>query len=173
MVLDMQHWKPSPVFPDRYLISDEGQLYSFKRKQIMKPHITEKGYYSYCLVRGKETCHIRAHRLVAMAFIRQKPPDNYEIDHINGIKTDNRVSNLKWSLHKDNCNNPNTVKKGAIAHHKKTAMYKDGVLVKVFESQKAAAAYINANPSGVANCIRGQNSNCKGYTFKRVEAKAV
>lgn len=108
MVLDMQHWKPSPVFPDRYLISDKGEVYSFDSGRILKPETTFKGYYRYHLTNNGKSKKMKAHRLVALAFIpnvENKP----QIDHINGIKTDNRVSNLRWCDNRENMNNPITV----------------------------------------------------------------
>lgn len=45
-----------------------------------------------------------------MAFIGM-PDSNVEIDHINGVRDDNRVENLRWVSHKENCNNPLTKEK--------------------------------------------------------------
>jgi SpoVK/Ycf46/Vps4 family AAA+-type ATPase len=51
----------------------------------------------------------RVHRIIYETF-KGKIPDGYEIDHINTIKTDNRLENLRCVTHKENNNNPLTIK---------------------------------------------------------------
>jgi len=48
------------------------------------------------------------HRLVAKAFI-PNPQNKPEVDHINTIRNDNRVENLRWATKEENLNNPNTI----------------------------------------------------------------
>ena len=67
---------------------------------IVEPHI-EHGYPAY----GK----FYVHRAVAELFI-PNPENKPHIDHINTVRTDIRVENLRWVTHKENCNNPLTLK---------------------------------------------------------------
>lgn len=63
------------------------------------------GYYTFILCKDGKIRSLKAHRLVAEAFIPNE--DNKpEIDHINTIRSDNRVENLRWATSKENSNNP-------------------------------------------------------------------
>lgn len=58
-------------------------------------------FYLYMLTTNKKTYHV--HKLVAETFLVKVDGKNY-IDHINGIKTDNRIDNLRWCTPKENAN---------------------------------------------------------------------
>jgi hypothetical protein len=79
-----------------YFIDDNGEVY---RK--LKPTESGNGYLVYGLQFNRKTKRSYAHRVIANAFIPN--PDNLpEVNHINGIKTDNRVENLEWISRTDN-----------------------------------------------------------------------
>ena len=100
-VPDNEHWRPSPVFPDRYLISDCGKLFSISSGRIIEPEITFKGYHRYYLYRNGECRKMKAHRLVALAFI-PNPENKREVNHISCVKTCNWVGNLEWVTSAEN-----------------------------------------------------------------------
>jgi hypothetical protein len=69
--------------------------------RFITPKTNRDGYIKYrAALNGK---HVRysAHRLVAMAFI-PNPNSSETINHINGIKSDNRVDNLEWATRAEN-----------------------------------------------------------------------
>lgn len=184
-LLDKFHqWKPTYIFPNDYLISDNGQLYSIRANKILQYNIDPDGYCYYVLCVSGERHTVKAHRLVAMAFI-SNPDNKPALDHINGIRTDNRVDNLRWVTNKENSNNPITLSKlkdNAMINIPKlyassvkrqfgrntVAVYKDEQLLGTFESQKLAAKFTNVSEGKVSQCLSGQKLSCKGYVFKKV-----
>jgi hypothetical protein len=63
-------------------------------ERIRAEHKTSKGYLQVSIIRGKNRYHVSAHRLVYRYFYG-KIPEGLTINHINGIKDDNRPSNLE------------------------------------------------------------------------------
>lgn len=83
----------------------------------MSPAVDKYGYLYYVLCVDGNRRTVKAHRLVAKAFI-DNPQNKPTVDHINGIKTDNRVENLMWATNKEQTANPNTKEKLDAAHLK-------------------------------------------------------
>lgn len=89
--------KPIPSNP-AYLISDSGQIFSTISNKYLKTHCGTVGYPVVGLTvgKGKRTMHT-VHSLVAEAFIGSRPA-NHEINHKDGCKTNNHVSNLEYVI---------------------------------------------------------------------------
>lgn len=152
------------------LISIRGEVFSLTTMRILKPNTGKNGYkqVTYC---GRIEY---VHRLVAQAFIPN--PDNLPfIDHINTIRDDNRVENLRWVDAKGNSNNPITkshtdgqFKKGSIPPNKRqVSQYTlDGVLLKVYDSLTEAAEDNNMRRTDISNVLRGVQKTAKGFIWK-------
>lgn len=178
-------WKPTHIFPNEYLVSNGGQVKSLRTNKILRPTTDKDGYLYYVLCVNGERKTVKAHRLVAIAFI-DNPLNKPAIDHINGNKQDNRVENLRWVTNKENTNNPLTLKRvvnkakerlpkmydAAIKHNFgriKTIVYMHGEIVGMFDSQKLASEFTGVSPGKVSQCISGKKKSCKGYEFKEIE----
>lgn len=99
---NIEQWKTIDGFPD-YKVSTLGRVLSLKGDvpKILKPAPNGHGYLGVRLCDDDGIHPKTVHRLVATAFI-DNPDNKPEINHISGIKTDNRVENLEWCSRLEN-----------------------------------------------------------------------
>ena len=88
-----------PNYPD-YEIFEDARIYSYKSNKFLKPSINAGGYLVLNL-RGVEQRLFLLHRLVAACFI-PNPENKPFVNHIDGNKQNDHVSNLEWSTAKEN-----------------------------------------------------------------------
>ena len=110
-----EKWKPVTIIAlsERYQISDYGRLKKlsyylksssqYSKERIIAPKINPMGYVKYCVRVGGVIKHVFAHRLVGLAYI-PNPENKLTINHKDGIKANNHVSNLEWATVKENNN---------------------------------------------------------------------
>jgi len=101
-------------FENDYGVTEEGEIYSFRRNKFLIACPTNVGYLSVILcksdrVSGKGKC-LSVHRIVALTFIPN--PNNYPcVDHIDRNKRNNCVSNLRWVTYSQNNSNKTAASK--------------------------------------------------------------
>lgn len=91
--------KPIEGYENLYWIDNQGNVYN-SRKQL-KTYFTRTGYECLKLTKDGVRTHPTVHRLVAKAFI-PNPLNKSEINHIDGDKSNNKVSNLEWVTSSEN-----------------------------------------------------------------------
>ena len=91
-----------------YRVYEDGTIVSGRGK-TMKPRPNPRGYHRIVLRVDKKPQDWLIHRLVATLFI-PNPDNKPQVDHIDGNKANNAVSNLRWVTAMENYHNPNTVK---------------------------------------------------------------
>ena len=163
-------WKDIKDYEGLYQVSNLGNVKASKREiytgrgyyireeRPLKLRLNTKGYYYIDLSKNNKTKRFMVHRLVALMFISN--PDNKPcIDHINTIRTDNRVENLRWVTYSENSYNPITNKRNSIANTgasnpnaRKTKCITTG---KIFETTTAASKYYNVQRENICRCCKG------------------
>ena len=92
--------KPIPNYPN-YSITEDGKVWSHKNNKFLKSNTNRFGYEYINLCNENGNISKTIHRLVALAFI-ENIDNKSDVNHINGIKTDNRVENLEWATRTEN-----------------------------------------------------------------------
>lgn len=172
-------WKPIKGYEDIYAISDDGTVFSHRTQKFLKPNTDRYGYLYYVFSVNSVRKTIKAHRLVAEAFI-PNPADKPTVNHKNGIRTDNRVANLEWATHKEQANDERTYRNILSARantdfhamgakrnfgRKKVRVYKEGHLVGEYGSLKAAANANDTCYSKASMCANGKRQSTGGVQF--------
>lgn len=97
-------WKDIVGYEGLYQVSNLGNVKSFKKDKngiLLKPGKNTSGYLYVILYKNINKKCITIHRLVMLAF-KKNIFNKLEINHINGIKTDNTVENLEWCTCSEN-----------------------------------------------------------------------
>lgn len=143
-------WKDVIGFESIYQVSNLGRVKSLKRTKkdtigrvreypeiVLKQMLSEKGYLQVNLYILSRNVPQRVARVVAQSFI-PNPENKSQVNHINGIKTDNRVENLEWNTSLENIRHSivNNLKKTARGEQSGASKFKDEDIRYIRESNK-------------------------------------
>ena len=169
-------WRPIDGYEGLYEVSSLGHVRSLPRDYhygtidsplLMKLDTVNGGYLRVTLSKNGERKRHMVNRLVAQAFIPNlgnKPV----VNHINTVRTDNRVENLEWCTYKENSNHADCPKKiGKKVSKSVMQCQKDGTPIAVFPSMTAAAnALEKVHISEISKCVRDSSRNAGGYKWR-------
>ena len=87
---------------ENYIIFENGDVINKNTGKKLKPHKNyQTGYFYIDLYKKMNRKKFTLHRLLAQAYI-PNPFNKTQVDHINRIRDDNRLENLRWSTHSEN-----------------------------------------------------------------------
>ncbi len=98
----LEGFVPIPNF-EHYLINKQGEVYSTKYQRFLKPQFYPNGYCYFHLKKDKQAYNRMRHRLLMIVFKNMEDSVFNIVDHINGIKGDDRLENLRIVTPRENC----------------------------------------------------------------------
>jgi hypothetical protein len=178
-------WKDIPNYEGFYQVSNLGNIKSLHYNQqniekILKQTKNSSGYYKVELYKNKKSKIFYVHRIVAMAFI-PNPKNKSEVNHIDGNKLNNNVSNLEWNTisenqkhaikHKLRSPSPMLGKFGKLNPNSKPVLQYDlnGNLVKRWDSIADIERELGINRSCISNNLIGNYKTSYGFVWKYAE----
>ena len=174
----MESWKTIKGF-DNYIVSTFGRVRNIKTGKVLIPFTTKNGYLMVSPSRGGVSCKMYVHRLVLESFIPNEDT-NLQVNHINGIKSDNRLDNLEWCTSSENhLHRSRTLGIKRSPEHMsmmcdlaRVTHYKPVVCVEtnvIFESVVDAAKSVNRKPCTLVDVLKGRHETCGGFHWKYKE----
>lgn len=167
----MEIWKPIRNHESLYAVSDLGNVRSQLTGLIKKLSIARTGY-QVCTIAGK-TCYV--HRLVADAFIREMETID-TVNHMDGVKTNNRLSNLEILSYQDNHlhafkvlnRKPSALGKFGKDHNRSKPVVQfslTGVKLADFENARQASAETGIGHKQISACCIGKRKSTGGFCW--------
>ena len=168
-------WADIEGYEGFYKISTLGRVKSMprngtiKQERILKPHIVRGYAQAELRYKGVYKSH-KVHRLVAEAFI-PNPDKKPEVNHINGIKTDNCLENLEWATSSENQLHSAYI----LGNHLVPVIQysKEGKFIREWRSTKEAGATLGIDGPSITNTCKNRRKTAGGYIWKYNQRKEV
>ena len=170
-------WKDIRGYEGRYRVSNFGSVFSQITNKRLKQTRSNTGYYQVQLYGENGVSNILVHKLVAEAFV-ENPDKKPEVNHLDGDKSNNCMSNLEWVTRSENTHHaiskglrplcPMYGKRGdENPLSKEIIQYDlDGKYIRLWKGIANAARYYNANEASISGCLNGRNKTAAGYIWR-------
>ena len=150
---------------ENYSINEKGEIKNNITKKILSPSINkDSGYYQIDLWKNNKSRKYTLHRLVANNFIpnlENKPT----VDHIDGNRLNNDISNLRWATYSEQNSRFNTF---GVRSEKIKVIYVNGEEL-IFNRIKDVAEHFNCNISNISQMLKkgtfGKRGKTRNYKF--------
>lgn len=178
--MQMEVWKDIPGYEGLYQASSDGRVRSldrvvivngpmrvyskFVQGRIIAPTLN-RGYLYVTLRKDGKSYSEKVHRCVCLTFIEN--PNGYgDVNHKNGVRSDNRVDNLEWCSRSQNIVHSYYVTKRKPSGCKPVLCIENGI---TYPSCMAAGRALGIDNSSIADVANGVYKQTKGYHFKFIE----
>jgi HNH endonuclease/NUMOD4 motif/NUMOD1 domain len=163
-LLDGEIWKPVPNTIKPYYVSNLGRFKNANGR-IMENYTIPISGYMVCVI---DNVSYRIHRVVAQTFI-ENPENKEQVNHIDGNKLNNAVSNLEWVTNQEN--QIHKVQMGlANCFTRKIGQYDlENNLIKEYPSIVSAAKEHNINKSCIQGVLSNKRKTTAGFIWKYLD----
>jgi len=178
----MEIWQQIKGFENLYKISTYGRIKSLgngkstnsktKFERILKSNYSSTGYEKIKLFKDGKRYYFSVHRLVAQTFL-SNDKNKKEVNHKDGNKANNNVSNLEWVTSSENQlhafkNGLQKSKMGKDHIQSKSVRQLDlnGNVIRTFESIKQVQRELGFNTFGIIKCCKKVKKYNTAYKFK-------
>lgn len=164
---NMEEWKEIKDYPN-YMVSNIGRVKSLgnnktRKEKILKPKKMKTGYLMFFLSKEGKQKGFTIHRLVYKAFVGEIP-DGMQVNHINEIKSDNRLENLNLMTPKENTNWGTAIQRRSIPilQLDKTTNY----IINEWPNAEEVQRQLGLNHSHIRDCCNGKRKTCGGFKWQ-------
>lgn len=187
-------WRDIRGYEGLYMVSNAGDVLSCRHGRVLALKHSKEGYLYVGLSdeqSGRAVKNARVHRLVAEAFI-PNPMNKPTVNHINEIKSDNRVENLEWATVRENNIHGTRLQrvkehtdykarnidyKAVAAKHDYHEMNRnqmkpvyqcdmDWNVLQRYDGVSVAARTVGCNIGHLSECLHGRGRSCGGFKWK-------
>lgn len=169
-----EEWRPVVGCESTHEVSSLGRVRSLPRQvrkgichgQILATHLSN-GYPHISIRSGDKRLRVRVHQLVAAAFLQKPTGRRLQVNHIDGNRENNAVSNLEWTTQSGNLKHAYRVLKKKPTRPVVGISMSDGSRIEFPSIRQAKEAGFCS--TGISRCVRGERLSAHGYRWYDAE----
>lgn len=174
---------------NNYSINEKGEIRNDRTGKIKTPFLNKSnGYYTADLWKDNKSQKVTIHRLLAEAFIAN-PENKPCVDHKDGNRQNNKLSNLRWATFSDNNSRFDTIgvrsEKIKVTHFKELRnprggghiKWLDADLIMYFDRIVDVAKHFNVTQGNITPMLKsgmiGRRGKMRGYKFEYCKSNVI
>lgn len=176
-------WTPVK-FNENYEVSTYGRVRRSDNKKEKALIKSNNGYYKVDLYKDGKRKDKGVHRIVMESFVECDDPENKQVNHIDGDKTNNKITNLEWCTRSENMKHAFRTglatsdhlrgKPGPMKGRKNPNAGSDGKPIRILETGQEFDSAVDCEKElgirsrGICDVLKGRQHTCGGYHFEYI-----